>query len=188
MRSLPPLETKRLLIRPFTLDDLDDAHRLLDQEAFPPGYTLEERREWLQWTVLNTKHLAMLYQPPYGDRAFVLKETGELIGSVGIVPYMSLFGIYPFFGGRPDSLATAEVGLFWATSTPHRGNGYAAEAARAVIHYLFTHENLGRIIATTEYDNLASQAVMRKLGMTVERNPFNVPPWAQVLGILENTN
>lgn len=38
----------------------------------------------------------------------------------------------------------------------------------------------------TEYDNLASQAVMRKLGMRLERNPLLEPRWLQVVGILEN--
>ncbi len=42
-----------------------------------------------------------------------------------------------------------------------------------------------RLIATTEYDNAASMGVMRKLGMTIAKNPLPDPPWLQVVGILD---
>ena len=48
-------------------------------------------------------------------------------------------------------------------------------------------ENLKRLVATTEYDNFASQAVMTKLGMRLERNPFPEPPWLQLVGILDKS-
>ncbi len=184
-RTMPDLETERLLIRPFTMDDLDAAHRLFDLEGSFSS-DLDERRGWMQWAVLNYRILAWLGMPPYGDRACILKATGELIGSVGIVPYLDSFAQFAAFRSPPDAPATAEVGLFWATSAAHRGKGYATEAARAVADYLFTHEKLGRVIATTGYDNLASQAVMRKLGMTVERNPHPEPTRLQIVGLLEN--
>ncbi len=42
---------------------------------------------------------------------------------------------------------------------------------------------LGRVVATTAHDNQASIGVMRKLGMKVERNAFDEPPWLQVVGV-----
>jgi RimJ/RimL family protein N-acetyltransferase len=45
---------------------------------------------------------------------------------------------------------------------------------------------LATVIATTRYDNLASQRVMERLGMRVERNPHPEPPWFQVVGTLDN--
>jgi RimJ/RimL family protein N-acetyltransferase len=125
-------------------------------------------------------------QPPYGDRAVLLKETGQLIGSVGLVPCVDVYGQLPSLGGQANCPATAEVGLLWLIDTAHQGKGYAAEAAQTLINYAFDTMRLQRLIATTEYDNLASQAVMRKLGMTIERNPFPDPPWLQVVGILAN--
>jgi hypothetical protein len=47
--------------------------------------------------------------------------------------------------------------------------------------------NLKRILANTDYDNLASQSAMRKLGMTILRNPEPEPPWMQIIAVLENT-
>jgi RimJ/RimL family protein N-acetyltransferase len=45
---------------------------------------------------------------------------------------------------------------------------------------------LARIVATTERDNLASQAVMRHLGMRIHENARAEPDWFQVVGIAEN--
>src|SRR5262245_19663892 len=89
---IPILETARLEIRPFAADDLDAIHRILDVELAEVDFgnagtkSRDERERWLCWTVLNETQLALLYQPPYGDRAIVCKETRELIGSAGLVP------------------------------------------------------------------------------------------------------
>ena len=78
---------------------------------------------------------------------------------------------------------TPEVGLFWAIDPAQQRQGYATEAARALIDYAFDRLRLWRILATTEYDNHASQAVMLKAGMTLTRNPRPDPPWMQVVGV-----
>ena len=80
---------------------------------------------------------------------------------------------------------TPEVGLFWAIDPPRQRQGYATEAARAMIDYAFDTLRLWRILATTEYDNHASQAVMLKAGMTLTRNPRPDPPWMQVVGVAQ---
>ena len=49
----------------------------------------------------------------------------------------------------------------------------------------FEHLHLRRIVAMTRYDNAASIGVMRKLGMHIEHNVQQDPPWLQVVGILE---
>lgn len=192
MLSMPVLETERLVICPFTLDDLEDIHRILSlafQHHFDPEdpHARAERQRWLQWSALNYEALAKLDQPPYGDRAIVLRSTGQLIGSVGFVPCLAPFGQLPALqaelGGGHHS---TEFGLFWAISPAHQRQGYAAEAARAMIHYAFTALKLRRIIATTEYDNVGSMGVMRRVGMRLEKNPYPDPPWLQGVGILEN--
>jgi RimJ/RimL family protein N-acetyltransferase len=86
----------------------------------------------------------------------------------------------------PTGLFTAEFGLFWAIETPYRRQGYAVEATQAVIDYLFDTLTLQRVIATTEFSNEASQAVMRKLGMRIERSTDPEPPWFQIIGVLDN--
>jgi RimJ/RimL family protein N-acetyltransferase len=196
MAEMPTLETARLLIRPFVMEDLTDVHRLFDVELLGADLgtdnveTLAERARWLEWTVLNYAQLAKLHQPPYGDRAVILKSTGQLIGSCGFVPCLNAFEQLPYFGGGDSSEAlgrySAEFGLFYAISPAHRRYGYASEAAQALVEYAFQHLRLKRVVATTNSDNVAAIGVMGKLGMWVERNPRPEPPWLQVVGVLKN--
>jgi RimJ/RimL family protein N-acetyltransferase len=194
---VPPLTTERLIVRPFVMEDLEAIYGIADVElgaASAPGNVLlgdetrEARRAWLQWTVLNYEELDKLYQPPYGDRAVVLKETRALVGAVGFVPCLNAFGQLPSFrrDGAPLGLNTPEFGLFWMIAPAFQRRGYATEAARAMIAFAFEQLRLQRIVATTSYENAASMRVMEKLGMRIERNPSPGPPWLQVVGILEN--
>src|SRR5690349_3812981 len=124
MTRMPPLGTARLLIRPFVIEDLEPLHQILDVELSEADFgtegaqSLDERREWLQWTVLNYDQLAKLYQPPYGDRAIVLKQTGLLIGAIGYVPCLGPFWQLPGFAAGPSIATrpgfTAEFGLYYA--------------------------------------------------------------------------
>lgn len=193
----PPLETERLIIRPFTMDDLEDVHQMLDVDLADVDFgsegekSLHERQQWLQWTVMSYEELAKLYQPPYGERAVILKQTGQLIGACGFVPCLNVFEQLPSFSttvvDQSESFNSTEFGLYYALSPAHQRQGYATEAVKAMIDYAFTELNLRRIVATTTYDNVPSIGVMQKVGMRIEKNPFADPPWLQVVGILDNT-
>jgi RimJ/RimL family protein N-acetyltransferase len=175
--ALPPIGTERLTIRPLTGADVSACREILappDERAFG---------RWLTWAVAAPAALADLRQPPYGERAIVLAETGEVIGLVGLVPSLAPFS--QLEGGPPGAPWTPELGLYWALSPGHRGRGYASEAASALCGALFATLNAGRLVAMTEHANLASQAVMRRLGMTLLANPHATPDWLQVVGVLD---
>lgn len=194
MPRVPPLTTDRLLIRPFTGDDLDAVHQILDRELADAALgtegatTVEARRRWLGWTIAGYDEYAALHQPPYGERAIALGATGEVIGVAGFVPCLDAFGQLPALraadGEAGPGLNSTEFGLFWAIAPAHQRRGYATEAARALVDFAFARLRLRRIVATTTADNAASIGVMRNLGMRVERNPLPEPPWLQVVGIL----
>ena len=160
---MPPLETARLVIRPFVMADLDALHQIVDVELSEADFgtegaqSLDERREWLEWATLNYDQLAKMYQPPYGDRAIVLKQTGQLIGAIGYVPCMMPFGQLPAFAAGLDEatrrLATCELGLYYALAPAHQRQGYTSEAAAAMVEYAFQSMRLRRVVATTTYDN-----------------------------------
>lgn len=188
----PILLTDRLIIRPFQMDDLLPIHRILT-EAFKEQINDEQaalagRRSWLEWSELSQVWLPRLHQPPYGDRAVVLRSNRRLIGAVGLVPCLSPFDQIPELRTSPESsgLSTTEMGLFWAIDPSEQRRGYASEAGQTLIDFAFRRLRVIRIIATTEYENAASQAVMRKLGMRVYRNPLPTPPWLQVVAVLDN--
>ena len=183
MTMLPILETQRLRVRPFSLDDLEPSKRFLD-------YADDERRAYLEWSKMNYNLLGWLRQPPYGDRGVELRASGELIGVVGYVPYLiklDLLPGYQEFPREPEACcSTAAVGLYYAIAPDHRLHRYASEAAGAMIDYAFKNLRLDQIVATTDHNNLGSQGVMRRLGMRILRNPHPEPPWLQVVGVLKN--
>jgi [ribosomal protein S5]-alanine N-acetyltransferase len=187
--SMPVLNTERLTIRPLEASDLEAINTVLD-EAFGGSTSLEKRKQWLDWTILGYQVQAQLNQPPYGERAIVLKETHELIGALGLVQSYEPFEKLPFFASRlktpTTNKSTPQMGLFWGIQPKHQKQGYASEAAKALIDFMFQTMGLHYIVATTEYDNQASIRTMQRLGMTIEHNPDATPEWFQVVGILEN--
>lgn len=186
------LETERLIVRPFIAEDLQTIHRILDQ-TFGDGTrvadetALQERKSWLTWSMLNQEWFPKMEQTRYGDRAIVLKGTDQVIGSVGFVPLNDVYWQIPELGIAARGYTTPEVGLFWVIDPPHQKQGYATEAAQVMIDHAFRDWRLARILATTDYSNVASQGVMKKLGMKLTRNPLPEPHWLQVVGVLENT-
>ncbi len=188
---MPVLETERLRIRPFTMQDLTAVHHIYQgigwvDNSKSDDQQLETLRPWLHWNTINHVEQAKLNQPPYGERAVTLKDSEQVVGVCGLVPSFDAFSRLPYWGGVENGRFHPEVGLFWVIGTAHQRQGFATEAAQALINFAFTTLNLSRIIATTEYDNIASQSVMRRCGMALEKNPFPEPPWLQVVGILEN--
>ena len=112
--EMPVLVTPRLVIRPFTLEDLAKTHQLLDGEIEnpieeEPRLSLADRKTWLEWTVLNYRQLALLYQPPYGDRAVVHEQSGELIGACGLVPSLGPFNQYSQFRQKCIPCGTRKI-------------------------------------------------------------------------------
>src|SRR3712207_5999269 len=79
--EMRPLETERLTIRPMADGDLPAVCAVLEVDArdkFTARYVAHGTP--------NADVLAGLHQPPLGDRAIVLRSTGELIGLAGLVP------------------------------------------------------------------------------------------------------
>lgn len=194
---MPVLETARLSIRPLRPDDFEACYALLkavdetasrnwsstaDDPSPSEGAVRERRRSWLRWAVDNSRELARLNQPPLGERAVIERGSSALVGLVGFVPSTVPLGQLPSFGATPDAPHRLELGMFWAVHPERQGQGIASEAAAAMLAYAFEHLQMARVVATTENDNLASQAVMRRIGMTVERNPYPDPPYFQSMG------
>jgi RimJ/RimL family protein N-acetyltransferase len=183
MTEMPMLMTERLSVRPLTSDDFPT------YRALEPDIPDDRKRATLAWRVANYRELGALFQPPYGERAITLRDGGALVGLCGLVPSFGPFGLLESWPRDPDARRARRflpaVGMYWMLDPAHRGNGYATEAATALVAYGFREMNLQRIVATTEHTNTASQAVMRRLGMRLDTNPEPEPPWFQVVGILD---
>jgi len=103
-------------------------------------------------------------------RAIVVRLYGTVAGSTG------LFGLP--VGGR------VEIG--WGLERPYRGQGYAREAAAAVVAYAFRHREVREVIARIEPGNAPSIAVAEAIGLhhsadqpliwAITREQFEVRP------------
>lgn len=93
----------------------------------------------------------------FGRFAVELLASGELAGFAGL--------------SVPEELPEAqhEVEISWRLGRQYWGQGYASEAAQAVLEFALQDRGLDRVIAINRLGNEASENVMRKLGMGFER-------------------
>lgn len=153
MTSLPRIETGRLVLRAFTLEDaprlqeLAGDRRIAETTAtVPHPYDLEMAREWIG------SHRESLESGRSATFAITLRSTDELIGAIGLV-----------FDPTHES---AELG-YWV-GVPFWNRGYCTEAARAILDYGFVGRRLHRIEARHMTKNPASGRVMEKIGLRAE--------------------
>jgi RimJ/RimL family protein N-acetyltransferase len=152
------IASDRILLRPWRDED---ANFLLD---------LESRWEVVRFlgaqpTIMNTREDALasiarrcaIDDPIHGIWAVTTAADGRLVGNLLLKP--APLSIGESAGGPVD----VEIG--WHLHPDAWGHGYATEAAAAVLDDAFGR-GLARIIAVTDPDNHASQAVCRRLGMT----------------------
>ncbi len=182
---IPLLETERLLIRPFSLDDLEELHRILDYELLWSGepLSLDDRREVLEGNIA-----AYNLDVPCGWRAIAGRPDGALLGMVRLNVDLLSRDVRSLFAQAEAERAhnTLETFLGYALSPAYWGHGFATEAARAMVGYAFQGMNLARVLAETEEANERSQRVMQKLGMALACAPR--PGWPdRVVGWLERT-
>jgi RimJ/RimL family protein N-acetyltransferase len=148
-----PIVTKRLILRRYTYGDIPDVLELASCPSF--AGLISENTQVTEEVVREYIDRQISYQPFEKDKVFELaverKEDGRVIGLLGMI--------------RRDHLQ-AEVG--WGLGVEYRGQGYATEAASALIDYGFGSLGLHRIYADTSSDNMASWRVMERLGMRRE--------------------
>lgn len=145
--------TKRLQLEPFTMADRAFIVALLNEADFlryigDKGVrTLPEAERYLQDGPLDS-----YARHGYGLWRVALKESGEAVGMCGLI--------------RRDYLDAPDIGF--AFLDRHRGQGFGYEAGAATITYGKEVLGMPRILGITQTDNLASIALLRKLGLREE--------------------
>jgi RimJ/RimL family protein N-acetyltransferase len=144
---VPVLTTDRLLLRPFAEGDLD-AYTAMMAEPEVCRYLghgpLEREEAWRQ-IALFVGHERLR---GYTLQAAELRETGELVGRVGL--------------WRPEGWPGLEVG--WALALPAWGHGYATEAAAAWRDYAFDVLAAPELCSIVHRDNAPSAGVAERIG------------------------
>ena len=115
-------------------------------------FTAEEIENRLAAEIKNEKQFHVQYWPCFQA------ETKELVGCCGLRPHQG-DGYELGFHLRPQ---------FW-------GQGYATEAAQAVISHAFTTLHAAVLFAGHHPHNKASQKVLQKLGFTYLEDEFYAP-------------
>src|SRR5579871_1674341 len=161
-KSMQILETERLLVRPYTLEDIPDAHREIytSPQVWGPR-SLEYTTDSVTTAMLMAKGDAF----PWAKRAVFLNERNVFIGQVRLDPYHNWTYRWE---EEPDPLYNAlEVELSFAFGTRYWGHGYAHEASCAMIDYAFEALRLSRLLGGTGADNIRSINLHRRLGYSI---------------------
>jgi len=148
---LPIMKTKRLILRPISLNDIDDAFeyakdpRVGPNAGWKPHVHIKESEEFIKYAIKKRD----LGQP--GIYAIILKENSIMVGTIEIHSYHEFKGEIGFVL-HPD---------YW-------GRGIIVEAAKAVIVYGFEVLKLKRLQYGYFLRNLQSKRVCEKLEFTFE--------------------
>ncbi|MCM1263595.1 MAG: GNAT family N-acetyltransferase [Bacillus sp. (in: Bacteria)] len=138
------IETQRMLIRDYIMDDVRDLHDILgDDEVMKncePAYSLEKTSNFLSEFCIGKR----------GAVAAVHKDSGKMIG-------------YILFNEFDESVY--EIGWFFNKNFWRQGYGY--ESCKAVIDFAFNELDAHKIFAET-IDCVKAVGLMKKLGMQLE--------------------
>ena len=141
------IRTPRLIIRDYSPSDWHDLHEIFSDPVVmkecEPAYTEDQTKSALDYFI--SKSIAY---------AVTLADTGKVIGH-------ALFSQLP----PPDEAGIYEIG--WIYNRTYWRQGYAWEAAKALMDYGFRELKLHKITAET-IDPVKSVGLMKKLGMTHE--------------------
>lgn len=153
MTSILEIEIGDLKLRPFHMEDAPRVAELCGEweiaattANIPHPYDQNMAEEWI------ATHGQAFKEGDAVTVAITRSADGQLIGAIGLHII------------EPDRLA--EIG-YWI-GKPYWNQGYATQAAQALIEYGFDHFDLNRIQARHMTKNPASGRVMEKAGMSFE--------------------
>ena len=147
----PTLATTRLTLRPPHESDFETLCAFgssADRMRFLGG-PVDANKTWATF-LADIGHWALR---GYGLFAIELTESGTFVGRAGV--------IFHHYNEEPE--------LAWHLFEGFDGHGYATEAAAAARDWYYAHTGNGPLMSWCNVDNLASQAVARRLGATFER-------------------
>lgn len=143
------LETKRLRLRWLTMGDLDRLRPILqDAEvmyAWEHAFSDEEIQAWL------LENLRRYETDGYSYLAVLDRGSGELLGVAGLL--------------TEHIEGTARLGIGWIFGKQFWGQGFAREAAKALLCCAFEELGAGCVVATIRPENRPSRRLAERLGM-----------------------
>lgn len=153
-----PIDTGRLLLRPFELGDVPCMTALLSDE---------EGTRWTGGVRTETEAKASVLRMRdsfqrwgIGSLAVVSRDSGECVGYCGVRPLAH----------------TQDLEIAFGLQRSHWHQGFATEASTAYLKATFDSWPLPSVVATVYEANVRSIAVLEKLGMELESRIFGAWP------------
>ncbi len=147
------VESERLYLRRFTLDDVSALHTVfsdpITMRSWPAPFTPDATLGWIE------RNIASYVERGFGRWAVVERASGTLIGDCGI--------------GLLEVADVTEHDLGYIIHHPYWDHGYATEIAGVVKEYAITELGVPRLVANMPTDNIASRRVAEKIGMRLEK-------------------
>lgn len=162
MNHLLNVETERLCIRPYSKHDLDKSFKLMQEKELYKFLhfdvmSYEEYQGLFNWLLQSYESIGNNFKYSF---AIFVKGTKQFVGWVGV--------------GSLD-LLKSEKEIYYLIGKEFWGNGYAFEAAEAVVSYSVNALGLNRIVAKVAPENKASKRIIEKLGFKFEYVLNNLP-------------
>lgn len=162
------LQTERLLLFALSRDQLELALNDVDRLAadlaiqISPDVFSEESRQAMLIKISRMDHVDKRLHSWYTYFLLVQAADRHAVGVCG-------------FKGAPTLFGSVELG--YAMNEQFRNHGYMTEAVRALVEWAFQHDTCRRVTAETLHDNLASQRVLTKAGLELDRSAENMLYW-----------
>jgi RimJ/RimL family protein N-acetyltransferase len=146
--EIPTLTTRRLVLRALRVEDLDAFAAMNGNPEvvryLGNGQPITREQTW----DLMARMLGQWPLRGYGFFAVVEAASGRFIGRAGIL----------------HTLAWPEPELAYGLDQPFWGKGYATESAVAIRNWAFANHGFTRLASFIRPDNVASAAVLRRMG------------------------
>jgi RimJ/RimL family protein N-acetyltransferase len=149
------LETERLILRPYSETDREDFAALNGDPQV--GAWLAGILDRSQSDALMDRINTHIADNGFGLWGLALKDENRIVGFCGLTTVK--------VGALPVG-PCIEMG--WRLMPHLWGHGLASEGAHAALQWGFTHLKTEEVLAFTATTNLASQGVMRKIGMVAD--------------------
>lgn len=150
------IETPRLRLRRFTIDDLDELYRIYSHPDLSKYIQNDKPLTWEQTKAAIKSMTENWEKYHFGVWAVIYKEHDKLIGHCGL----------KFLEN------TLEVQIGYLLLKSYWGRGLGTEAASAVLKYGFEVANLPQIVAVAKPENIASRRVLEKVGLKYEKDAY----------------
>lgn len=142
------IETERLLVRNFKIEDWCDLQEYISQEE-----VLKFESEW-DITDEGCKDAVKYFSKGDTFWAVELKQSGKMIGHVY------------FKQAEPNEFMTWDLGYIF--NPAYYGNGYATEACKGIVQCGFDNLDVHRVSAKCNPDNVSSWKLLERLSMRRE--------------------